>query len=86
MYGSTLHAAPDKGWVSVIQIIFFFFLFLHEIIHSEGSLEVIPRGASNEYQQHIFPCRNKKNSHTFWVQLFKTNNVVSYVSLKKFDH
>ena len=29
------------------------------------SLEVHPRGASNEYPQHMFSWRNKKNINTF---------------------
>ena len=29
------------------------------------SLEAPRRGASNEYLQHMFPCRNKKNSNNF---------------------
>ena len=37
------------------------FLFLDENICCGYSLEVPRRGASNEYPQHIFSSRNKKN-------------------------
>ena len=32
------------------------------------SLEAPRRGASNEYPQHMFSSRNKKNIDTFWLQ------------------
>ena len=32
------------------------------------SLEVPQRGASNEYSQHMFSSRNKKNIATFWLK------------------
>ena len=32
------------------------------------SLEVPRRGASNEYSQHMFLSRNKKNIETFWLK------------------
>ena len=37
-----------------------FFLFLHENICCGCSLEAPQWGASNEYPQHMFSCRNKK--------------------------
>ena len=41
------------------------FLFLHENIHCGYSLEAPRRGASNEYPQHMFSWRNKKNN--MWI-------------------
>ena len=38
-----------------------FFLFLYENIMLWYSLEAPRRGASNEYPQHMFSSRNKKN-------------------------
>ena len=32
------------------------------------SLEVPRRGTSNEYPQHMFSSRNKKNIDTFWLK------------------
>ena len=32
------------------------------------SLEAPRRGASNEYPQHMFSSRNKKNIDTFWLK------------------
>ena len=32
------------------------------------SLEAPHRGTSNEYPQHMFSSRNKKNIHTFWLK------------------
>ena len=43
------------------KIALIFFLFLHENICCGYSLEVPCRGASNEYPQHMFSWRNKKN-------------------------
>ena len=48
--------APDNADENEI-----FFLFLHENINCGYSLEAPHRGASNEYPQHRFLCRNKKN-------------------------
>ena len=45
-----------------------FFLFLHENVCCGYSLEVPRRGASNEYPQHMFSCRIKKNINTFWLK------------------
>ena len=45
-----------------------FFLFLHENICCGYSLEVPRRGTSNEYPQHIFSWRNKKNTNVFWLE------------------
>ena len=42
-----------------------FFLFLHENICCGYSLEVPQWGTSNEYPQHMFLWRNKKNINTF---------------------
>ena len=41
------------------------FLFLHENICCGYSLEVPHQSTSNEYPQHTFSCRNKKNVNTF---------------------
>ena len=41
------------------------FSFLHENICCWYSLEAHPRGASNEYPQHMFSWRNKKNNSPF---------------------
>ena len=45
-----------------------FFLFLHENICYGYSLEAPWRGTSNEYPQHMFLWRNKKNISTFWLK------------------
>ena len=45
-----------------------FFLFLHENICCGYSLEVPHRGTSNEYPQHMFSWRNKKNINTFGIK------------------
>ena len=42
-----------------------FFLFLHKNICYGYSLEGPQRGASNEYPQHMFLWRNKKNIIVF---------------------
>ena len=42
------------------QNVWIFFLFLQENICCGHSLEAPHRGASNEYPQHMFSCRNKK--------------------------
>ena len=44
------------------------FLFLDENICCEYSLEVPQQGASNEYPQHMFLSRNKKNVAIFWLK------------------
>ena len=44
------------------------FLFLHKIICCGYSLEAPCRGASNEYPQHMFLWRNKKN--IMWIPPF----------------
>ena len=41
------------------------FLFLHENTCCGYSLEAPQQGASNEYPQHMFSWRNKKNINTF---------------------
>ena len=43
-------------------------LFLHENICCGYSLEVPWQGASDEYPQHMFSWRNKKNISTFWLK------------------
>ena len=53
----------------VIRLIVF--LFLDENVCCGYSLEAPWRGASNEYPQHMFSLKNKKNIDTFWL---KTNN------------
>ena len=45
-----------------------FFLFLHENIYCGYSLEAPHWGTSNEYQQHMFLWRNKKN--IMWILPF----------------
>ena len=44
------------------------FLFLDENICCGYSLEAPRRGASNEYRQHMFLSRNKKNIDTLWLK------------------
>ena len=44
----------------------YFFLFLDENICCGYSLEAPPRGASNEYPQHIFSSRNKITIYHIW--------------------
>ena len=53
------------------------FLFLNENIGCAYSLEVPQHSASNEYPQHMFLCRNKKNMH-FWLD---KDIIWSYVRL-----
>ena len=48
------------------QKVMIFFLFLHENICYVYSLEVPHWGTSNEYPQHMFSWRNKKN---IWIPL-----------------
>ena len=47
------------------------FLFLHENICCGYSLEAPHRGASNEYPQHMFLMRNKKN--IMWIPLLSVD-------------
>ena len=54
-----LYIALDKA-LFFIQKVSIFFLFLDENICCGKSLEA-PQGASNEYPQHMFSSRNKKN-------------------------
>ena len=42
------------------------FLFLNKNICCGYSLEVLPQGTINEYPQHMFLFRNKKNVSSFW--------------------
>ena len=55
--------APDKRGINKI-----FFLFLHENIGCGYSLEVSRRDTSNEYPQHMFLWRNKKNYQNILVK------------------
>ena len=55
---SLKHRAWDKALFFSTKM---YFLFLHEKIFCGYSLEVPCRGAFNEYQQHMFSWRNKKN-------------------------
>ena len=45
-----------------------FFLFLDEYICCGYSLEVPRQGTSNEYPQHMFLLRNKKDISIFWMK------------------
>ena len=49
-----------RGGIHII-----FFLFLHEYICCGYSLEMPRQGASNEYPQHMFLLRNKKDISIF---------------------
>ena len=49
-----------RGGIHII-----FFLFLDEYIYCGYSLEVPRRGTSNEYPQHMFLLRNKKDISIF---------------------
>ena len=69
------YRAPGKRGSQ--QIIFF--LFLHENIWCADSLEVPHRGTSNEYWQHMFPCRDNKYIDTFFA--LKTSLVWRYVDI-----
>ena len=55
--------ATDKRGSHII-----FFLFLNENICCGYSLEAPRRGASNEYPQHMFLLRNKKDISIFWMK------------------
>ena len=52
----------------------YFFLFLHENVCCGYSLEAPTRGASNEYPQHFFPWRNKKNISIFGLTFLRLFN------------
>ena len=45
-----------------ICVVLIHFLFFNKSIHSRYSSEVPFRGASNEYPQHMYSSRNKKNN------------------------
>ena len=45
------------------------FLFLDKNIYCGKSLEAPHKGASNEYLQHRFLSRNKKNTDTVWLKM-----------------
>ena len=53
-------------------------LFL-ENIFCGYSLEAPHRGASNEYQQHLFLSRNKKNIITFFVEKSALSRVIAFI-------
>ena len=55
-----LYIATDKRGIHII-----FFLFLDENICCGYSLEAPQRGAFNEYPQHMFLSRNKKDISSF---------------------
>ena len=54
------HSSRQSAFFQPKQVLIFF-LFLHENICCGYSLEVPQWGTSNEYPQHIFSWRNKKN-------------------------
>ena len=54
------HMAPDQA-LFFNQILLIFFLFLLENICCGYSSEAPRQGASDEYPQHMFSRRNKKN-------------------------
>ena len=56
-----------------------FFIFLHESIYCGYSLEVPQQGTSNEYPQHMFYIRNKKNINSFGLK--KKHLIKSYISI-----
>ena len=58
-----VYIATDKRGIHII-----FFLFLDENICCEYSLEAPQQGASNEYPQHMFSLRNKKDISSFWMK------------------
>ena len=61
LYGlSTLHASSDKMLFFNPKVLIFF-LFPHKKICCGYSLESPHRGASDDYPQHMFSWRNKKN-------------------------
>ena len=57
----TADASPGK---TVSRLIFF--LFLYKNIRCGYSSELPRRGNSDEYPQHMFWWKNKKNINTFW--------------------
>ena len=80
-----------------IAIFSYFFLFLHKNICCGYSLEVPQRGTSNEYPQHTFSWRNKKNINTVlsenapyldvwrWLHEIKVLIIVIFFSSRKYD-
>ena len=66
MSSISISVQPNKGHRSrqdtfFNQKLLIFFLCLHENICCGYSLEAPHRGASNEYPQHMFSWKNKKN-------------------------
>ena len=67
--------ASDK--TIFISELLIFFLYFHENICCGYSLEAPCQGASNEYPQHMFSKRNKKN--IMWIPtLIRSYEAVSY--------
>ena len=62
-FGYNIYIATDKRGIHII-----FSLFLHENICCGYSLEVPQQGTSNEYPQHMFLWRNKKDISIFRVK------------------
>ena len=54
-------------------------LFLDENICSGYSLEAPRRGPSNEYPQHMFSSRNKKNIHTFRLKKSTLSRAMDFI-------
>ena len=54
------HNSKEDIFSTIIKV-WIFFLFIHKNICCGYSLETPQRGASNEYLQHMFSWRNKKN-------------------------
>ena len=67
--------ATDRA-IFFIRKMLISFLFLHENIHCGYSLEVPRWGASNEYPQHMFLWRNKKN--IMWIPRLICSYVYPY--------
>ena len=58
-----------------------FFLFLLENIYCGDSLEMPCQGTSNEYPQHMFLWRNKKNINTFWMKKLPCQSLLTFTTL-----
>ena len=68
--------APDK--MQNKKNLLIFVLFLHKDLCCEYTLEVPQWGSSNEYPQHKFSLRNKKNIHMD-ISLFQGSEVCTFV-------
>ena len=75
-YDLDFFIATDKALV-FIQKMLISFLFLDENIHCGYPLEAPRRGASNEYPQHMFSSRNKKN--IMWIPYLICRYVVFFL-------